>query len=73
MINAGFMVLEPQIFDYIEGDSTVFEKAPLETAARNEQLIAYKHNGFWQCMDTQRDRMQLEEMWDSGKAPWKIW
>ena len=73
MINAGFMVLEPQIFDYIEGDSTVFEKAPLEIAARNEQLVAYKHNGFWQCMDTQRDKMQLEEMWDNGKAPWKIW
>ncbi len=73
MINAGFMVLEPQIFDYIEGDSTVFEKAPLEHVANEGQLVAYKHDGFWKCMDTQRDKMQLEEMWASGKAPWKIW
>lgn len=73
MINAGFMVLEPKIFDYIEGDSTVFEKTPLETVANLGQLVAYKHEGFWKCMDTQRDRMQLEEMWASGKAPWKIW
>ena len=64
MINAGFMVLEPKMFDYIEGDSTVFEK---------KQLVAYKHDGFWKCMDTQRDKMQLEKMWAEGKAPWKIW
>lgn len=73
MINAGFMVLDPQIFDYIEGDATVFEKAPLETVAREGQLMAFKHGGFWQCMDTQRDKMQLEDKWSSGKAPWKLW
>lgn len=73
MINAGFMVLEPEIFDYIEGDSTVFEKKPLETMANKGQLVAYKHDGFWQCMDTQRDKIKLEELWESGKAPWKVW
>jgi glucose-1-phosphate cytidylyltransferase len=73
MINAGFMVLEPKMFDYIEGDSTVFEKKPLETVANLGQLVAYKHDGFWKCMDTQRDKMQLEKMWAEGKAPWKIW
>jgi glucose-1-phosphate cytidylyltransferase len=73
MVNAGFMVFEPKIFDYIEGDSTVFEKEPLETAANLGQLAAYKHDGFWKCMDTQRDKMQLEEMWAGGKAPWKVW
>ena len=72
-INAGFMVLNPEIFDFIEGDSTVFEKAPLETAAKQGQLMAYKHEGFWQCMDTQRDKQQLEEYWTNGKAPWKVW
>lgn len=73
VINGGYMVLEPKIFDYIAGDSTVFEKEPMERVAKEEQLMAFKHNGFWQCMDTQRDKMQLEEMWESGKAPWKIW
>ena len=73
MINAGFMVLEPQVFDYIEGDSTVFEKAPLENLAKERQLMAFKHDGFWQCMDAMRDKMQLEELWASGKAPWKLW
>ena len=73
MINAGFMVLEPQVFDYIEGDSTVFEKAPLENLAKEGQLMAFKHDGFWQCMDAMRDKMQLEELWASGKAPWKLW
>ncbi len=73
MINAGFMVLEPKIFDYIEGDSTVFEKAPLENVAKEGQLMAFKHNGFWQCMDTQRDKMQLEEKWNNNLAPWKLW
>lgn len=72
-INAGYMVLEPAIFDYIEGDKTVFEQEPLRALAEIEQLGAYKHNGFWQCMDTQREKEQLEEMWASGKAPWKIW
>lgn len=72
-INGGFMVLEPQILDYIENDSTVFEKYPLETVAHEGQLVAYKYDGFWQCMDTLRDRIHLEELWTSGKAPWKVW
>lgn len=61
------------MFDLIEGDSTVFEKAPLETLAQKGELIAYKHAGFWQPMDTLRDKQQLEELWASGKAPWKLW
>ena len=73
VINAGFMVLEPEILDLIEGDATVFEKYPLEEAARRGQLDAYRHNGFWQCMDTQRDREKLEEMIASGEAPWMVW
>lgn len=73
LINGGFMVLNPEVFDYIEGDATVFEKEPLENLAKNGELMAYHHNGFWKCMDTQRDKMQLEEMWASGRAPWKIW
>ena len=72
-INAGFMVLEPKIFDFIEGDSTVFEKAPLETVASMGELDAYIHNGFWKPMDTLREKMQLEEMWANGTAPWKVW
>lgn len=72
-INAGYMVLEPKIFDYIEGDTTVFEKEPLETVAQLGELNAYLHNGFWKPMDTQREKLQLEEMWQSGKAPWKVW
>jgi glucose-1-phosphate cytidylyltransferase len=72
-INAGFMVLEPEIMDLIEGDETVFEKYPLEEAARRGQLNAYRHYGFWQCMDTMREREKLEEMWQSGHAPWKVW
>lgn len=73
MINAGYMVLEPSIFDYINGDKTVFEKEPLEGIAKEGQLMAYKHNGFWQCMDTQRDKMSLEKQWNEGKALWKVW
>lgn len=72
-INAGYMVLEPSVFDYIEGDETVFEQEPLRRLAENNQLDAYKHNGFWQCMDTKREMEMLEEMWASGKAPWKVW
>ena len=72
-INGGFMVLEPEIFDYIESDSTVFEKKPLATTAEKGQLMAFHHDGFWQCMDTQRDKQQLEELWESGQAPWKKW
>lgn len=73
MINGGYMVLEPKIFDYIEGDKTVFERTPLEKLANEGQLVAYKHEGFWKCMDTLRDKNQLEEMWESGNAPWKVW
>ncbi|NLK74471.1 MAG: glucose-1-phosphate cytidylyltransferase [Clostridiales bacterium] len=72
-INGGFMVVEPQVFDYISGDSTIFEREPLERLADEGQLIAYKHDGFWQCMDTQRDKFHLERMWRDNQAPWKIW
>ena len=72
-INAGYMVLEPGIFDLIEGDTTVFEKEPLEKVAKMGELKAYKHDGFWQCMDTKREKEKLEELWASGKAPWKVW
>ena len=73
MVNIGYMVCQPQVFDYIEGDSTVLEKKPLENLAKDGQLVAYKHTGFWQCMDTQREKQKLEELWASGKAPWKVW
>lgn len=73
MINAGYMVLEPKVFDYIKDDTTVFEKEPLETIAKKGQLMAYKHDGFWQCMDTQRDKFNLEKQWNEGKALWKVW
>jgi glucose-1-phosphate cytidylyltransferase len=72
-INGAFFVLEPRIFDYIEGDATQFEKEPLENLARDGQLMAYKHNGFWQCMDTIRDKVRLETLWESRDAPWKTW
>lgn len=73
LINGGYMVMNPQVFDYIQGDDTVLEKEPLENLARDGQLMAYHHTGFWQCMDTQRDKKRLEDMWNAGKAPWKIW
>jgi len=72
-VNAGFMVLNPDIFKYLDGDNTVLEKEPLERIAGEGQLMAYKHNGFWQCLDTQRDKWHLEELWLQEKAPWKIW
>lgn len=72
-INGGFFVLEPQVLDYIEGDSSFFEREPLEQLARNEQLIAYRHDGFWQCMDTLRDVRTLESLWNGGHAPWAVW
>lgn len=73
-INAGYMVLEPQIFDFLtEGnDDCVFEQV-LEFIAKKKQLMSYRHHGFWQCMDTLREKIQLERLWDSGKAPWKVW
>ena len=72
-INAGYMVLQPEVFDYISGDSMVFEKEPLETLAANGELMAYVFDGYWQCMDTKREMDKLNELWDSGKAPWKTW
>lgn len=73
LINGGFMVCQPAIFDIIEGDDTVFEKGPLEKIAGEGQLMAFHHRGFWQCMDTVREKQQLEKMWDEGRAPWKVW
>ena len=70
-INAGFMVLNPEIFGYIKDDRSVFEKEPLERCAAEGQLMAYRHEGFWQCMDTMRDKKLLEDLWNSGQAPWK--
>ena len=67
------MVLDPAVFDYIEGDSTVFEKGPMMQLASEGNLMGYRYNGFWQCMDTKREMDRLEEMWDSGNAPWKVW
>lgn len=72
-INGGFFVLEPQIFDYIDGDHIIWEREPLETLAAQKQLVAYKHTGFWRPMDSLRDKNLLEEMWSSRRAPWKIW
>lgn len=73
-INGGFFVCEPQVFDYIkEGDDTIWERAPLEGLAKAGKLGAYKHEGFWQPMDTLRDKNELENAWNSGKAPWKLW
>ncbi|ABD10939.1 Nucleoside-diphosphate-sugar pyrophosphorylase family protein [Frankia casuarinae] len=72
-INGAFFVLEPQVFDYIAGDDTQFEKEPLERLAKDGQLMAYRHGGFWQCMDTVRDRKLLQSLWDGGCAPWKVW
>lgn len=72
-INGAFFVLEPRVFDYIAGDATLFEREPLEGLARDGQLMAYQHDGFWQCMDTMRDKVRLEALWASGDAPWKIW
>lgn len=72
-INGGFFVLEPEFFDLIDGDYTVLEEEPLERAAEAGQLKAYIHDGFWQCMDTMRDKNVLENLWQSGQAPWKVW
>jgi len=72
-INGGFFVLEPSAIDLIDGDSTIWERQPLEFLAKSDQLSIYKHNGFWQPMDTLRDKQHLEDLWSSGKAPWKTW
>jgi glucose-1-phosphate cytidylyltransferase len=72
-INGGFFVLSPKVLDLIEDDQTIWERAPLETLAHRGELAAYKHDGFWHCIDTLRDKQAAAELWDSGKAPWKIW
>ena len=72
-INGAFFILEPGVFDYIDGDATQWEKEPLEDLARDGQLMAFKHTSFWQCMDTLREKHILENYWNSGSAPWKIW
>ena len=72
-INGGFFVCEPEVLDVISGDTTVFEQEPLTKLAEDGELFAYKHDGFWQCMDTLRDKTKLNDLWISRKAPWKIW
>jgi len=72
-INGGFFVLEPEVTDYISGDDTIWERDPLENLARDGQLMAYRHDGFWACMDTLRDVRILNGLWDSGAPPWKVW
>lgn len=73
LINIGFMVMEPAIFDYIDGDATPFEKDPMNRLVADHQLSGYMHKGYWQCMDTLREKQQIEKLWNSGRAPWKLW
>ena len=73
MINGGYFVLSPKVLDYLEDDSTTWEQEPLRTLATDGELMAYEHHGFWQPMDTLRDKQHLESLWQSGKAPWRIW
>lgn len=72
-INGGFMICSPKVIDHISGDDTTFEREPLEQLAASGEAVCYRHDGFWQCMDTLRDKNRMEEMWESGKAPWKVW
>jgi len=73
-INAGYFILEPSVFDQIsEGDQTIWERAPLENLASKGELFSFRHGGFWRCMDTLRDKQQLNALWDSGDAPWRSW
>ncbi len=72
-INGAFFVLEPGVFDYIAGDDTLWEREPMENLAADGELMAYCHEGFWQCMDTMRDKALLQRLWDGGDPPWKIW
>lgn len=72
-INAGYMVLEPSVFDLIDGDSIVFEREPMEALAKQGELMSFSHRGFWQCMDNIHEKERLETLWQSGKAPWKVW
>lgn len=73
LINAGYMVINPEIFDYIKGDETIFEREPLEEVSKKGELNAFMHKGFWQCMDTKRDMEKLEQLLADGQAPWKVW
>lgn len=73
LVNGGFMVLNPDIFDYLEDDNTIFEQKPMQKLAETGQLMSFYHAGFWQCMDTQREMQKLEKLWQSGQAPWKVW
>jgi glucose-1-phosphate cytidylyltransferase len=72
-INGGFFVLEPKVINYIENDATIWERSPLERLARKGQLMAFEHHGYWKPMDTLRDKIELENLWSNGKAPWKVW
>ena len=72
-VNAGFMVLEPEVFDYIDGDQTMFEREPHERLSAEGQLVAYRYDGFWQCMDTLREKQYLDKLWETNNAPWKSW
>lgn len=73
LINIGYMVFDQEIFDYIDGDQTVFEQEPLNSLVSEGKLLSYVHHGFWQCMDTLREKQKLEQLWESGNAPWRIW
>ncbi len=73
LINIGFMVFQPELFDYIDGDDSILEKGPLTELARRHELVGYIHKGYWQCMDALREKQQLENLWNSGQAPWKTW
>lgn len=73
LINIGFMVFEPQLFDYIKDDTTVFEKEPMLGLVEKQELVSYIHKGYWQCMDTLREKQQLEKLWETNNAPWKLW
>jgi glucose-1-phosphate cytidylyltransferase len=73
LINIGFMVMNPEIFDYIKDDTTVFEQEPMKRLVGEGQLMSHLHKGYWQCMDTLREKQQIEKLWDSGSAPWKVW
>ena len=73
LINGGFMVMDQKVFDYLDGDETILEQEPFRRLAEDGELMGYRHNGYWQCMDTQREKKALEALWQSGKAPWKIW
>ena len=72
-INGGFFVCQPEFFNYLGDDDTILEKSPLEKLVQDEQLVAFRHSGFWQPMDTMREKSNLEKLWDSNEAPWKVW